>query len=127
MKLQSRLASGMGLSLILVCMTTSARADDEKYEVPASRQEHAQIEPTAGNWRTWVISSGKDYRVAPPPGRHQTKNELQLMARLISRNDAKTLEQIAFWDAGAPAYRWLDMINARILAGTATSAYAHRV
>ena len=30
--------------------------------------QRGQIEPHAGNWRTWVISSGKDYRVAPPPG-----------------------------------------------------------
>ena len=29
----------------------------------------AQIEPNAGKWRTWVISSGRDYRVPPPPGR----------------------------------------------------------
>src|SRR2546422_4392919 len=25
-------------------------------------------------------------------------------------------QQIAFWDAGAPAYRWIDWINARLLA-----------
>ena len=26
-----------------------------------------QIEPNAGSWRTWIISSGKDFRVPPPP------------------------------------------------------------
>ena len=25
------------------------------------------VEPKAGTWKTWVISSGKDFRVPPPP------------------------------------------------------------
>ena len=25
------------------------------------------IEPQAGTWKTWFISSGKDFRVPPPP------------------------------------------------------------
>ena len=29
-------------------------------------QLQAQLEPTAGNWKTWLISSGKDYRLLPP-------------------------------------------------------------
>ena len=35
-----------------------------------------QIEPNAGTWKTWIISSGKDYRVPPPPGDAATKEEL---------------------------------------------------
>ena len=38
-------------------------------------QESGQIEPKAGTWKTWVISSGKDYRVPPPPGDVATRNE----------------------------------------------------
>src|SRR5688572_16683178 len=26
-----------------------------------------QVEPGAGNWRTWIISSGREFRVPPPP------------------------------------------------------------
>ena len=26
-----------------------------------------QVEPNAGSWKTWAISSGKDFRVPPPP------------------------------------------------------------
>jgi hypothetical protein len=69
------------------------------------------IEPNAGNWKTWVISSGRDYRVPPPPGPKETQAELRALADLISHNDAQDLRQIAFWDAGAPAYRWIDLIN----------------
>jgi membrane-associated phospholipid phosphatase len=52
---------------------------------------------------------------------------LRQLAGLMSHNDAQVQQQIAFWDAGAPAYRWIDMINARLLAGTATTPYPHRV
>jgi membrane-associated phospholipid phosphatase len=86
-----------------------------------------QIEPNAGKWQTWVISSGKDNRLSPPPGPAETTTELNWLHGLISRNDAQTMRQIAFWDAGSPAYRWIDLINARVLAGTPTTPYPHRV
>ena len=85
------------------------------------------IEPRAGRWRTWVISSGKDYRVPPPPGPAETRGELQNLANLIRHNDATTRDRIEFWDAGAPGYRWLDLVSTRVLAGQTVSAYPHRV
>ena len=91
--------------------------------VPVNAGDRAGgIEPGAGEWKTWVISSGRDYRVPPPPGRAQTRAELRALADLISGNDEDAQAQIAFWDAGAPAYRWLDLINARALAGAPIAA-----
>ena len=95
--------------------------------LPMRAQADGSIEPNAGNWRTWVISSGMDYRVPPPPASAETQAELRALGDLIRHNDAQAQEQIAFWDAGAPAYRWIDLINARVLAGTPTTAYPHRV
>jgi len=95
--------------------------------LPLRAETNNQIEPNAGKWQTWVISSGKDNRVPPPPGPSETRAELRSLADLISRNDVQTMQQIAFWDAGAPAYRWIDLINARVLAGIATTPYPHRV
>src|SRR5918912_1453685 len=68
-------------------------------------QAGGQVEPNAGNWRTWVISSGRDYRVPPPPNPAETQAELRSLADLIGKNDAQAQQQIAFWDAGTPAYR----------------------
>ena len=81
------------------------------------------IEPNAGNWRTWVISSGRDYRVPAPPGASETREELRTIADLMANNDQAVRQQIKFWDAGAPQYRWIDLINARLLAGTRTTTY----
>ncbi|MEY2394626.1 MAG: hypothetical protein QOF94_971, partial [Acidobacteriaceae bacterium] len=127
MKTQSHVAIGFGLSLILGSITVQAGGDREEHERRDHPDERAQIEPNAGNWRTWVISSGKDYRVPPPPGRRETQAELRSLAELMSNNGAQTQQQIEFWDAGAPAYRWIDLINARVLAGTPTTLYPHRV
>src|SRR5436189_1945020 len=122
------------LAFALVDLSSPGRADDgkdkdksESHDRRGGPEERAQIEPNGGNWRTWVISSGRDYRVPPPPGHKETKAELRLLAQLMSHNDAQVQQQIAFWDAGAPAYRWIDLINARVLAGTPTTPYSHRV
>jgi membrane-associated phospholipid phosphatase len=119
-KRQSRLAIGIGLALIVASITTEALAD-------GAERPRALVEPTAGTWHTWVISSGKDYRAPAPPGFTDTEAELNTLAGLISHNDDQTRQRIAYWDAGAPAYRWMDLLNARLLAGTATTTYPHRV
>ena len=97
------------------------------FVLPLRAGNNDTIEPNAGKWRTWVISSGKDYRVPPPPGPAETRAELRSLAELISQNNAQVQQQIAFWDAGAPAYRWIDLINTRLLAAIPTTAFPHRV
>ena len=105
----------------------SANQDgDDQQTAQRARTDH-RIEPGAGSWRTWVISSGQDYRVPPPPGPAETRAELKRLAGLISQNDKQVEQQIKYWDAGAPSYRWMDLINARLLAATPTTPYPHRV
>jgi membrane-associated phospholipid phosphatase len=105
----------------------SARQDVNGKQAVQRAPADRPVEPDAGNWRTWVISSGEDYRVPPPPSPSETRAELKGLAELIGGNDEQARQQIAFWDAGAPAYRWMELINARLLAGTPTTAYPHRV
>ena len=88
---------------------------------------HAQIEPQAGQWRTWVIPSGENYRVPPPPGPAQTQEEIRFLRQRLRNLTAVERAQITYWDAGAPAYRWMDLINQRALAGAPLTTYAHRV
>lgn len=71
-------------------------------------QLQAQVEPEAGTWKTWFITSGKDYRLSAPSS---YKNEI---AEVLSRQqnlDATARQQIIFWNAGAPGYRWQEMMN----------------
>lgn len=67
----------------------------------------AQVEPAAGNWKTWFITSGKDYRL-PPPSSYKAET-----AQVLSQQqelDAAGRQQILYWNAGAPGYRWQELI-----------------
>jgi membrane-associated phospholipid phosphatase len=69
----------------------------------------AQVEPTAGRWKTWILTSGREFRLPAPPDAAATAIELQWVKECASaRNDA-SLAQVHFWDAGAPGYRWMQL------------------
>jgi hypothetical protein len=84
-----------------------------------------QIEPSAGQWRTWVLSSGSQLRLPPPPDHAVSTAELRELRSLVSKRDASAVDRIRFWDAGAPGYRWngilADELFKHKLAGATTS------
>jgi hypothetical protein len=69
----------------------------------------AQLEPNAGTWQTWVLSSGQELRLAPPPDAAMTEEELEQLATLAAERDTADLEQIHFWDTGSPGFRWNEL------------------
>jgi membrane-associated phospholipid phosphatase len=91
------------------------------------KRANEPVEPGAGDWRTWVISSGRDFRVPAPPSPSETQAELRALVDLVAQNTEQDRQHIAYWDAGAPSYRWMELVNNRLLAGTPTTAYPHRV
>lgn len=68
----------------------------------------AQIEPAAGQWKTWFAGPVKDYRLPKPVA---TKNEVEQVLKAQQQLDSAALQQIAYWNAGAPGYRWQQMIQ----------------
>ena len=85
------------------------------------------VEPTAGTWKTWVISSGKDFRVPPPPDDNATKAELAWVRDVaVTTTNPGVLASVAFWSAGAPSYRWIEMLNDRAIRGASLTPYAAR-
>jgi membrane-associated phospholipid phosphatase len=76
--------------------------------------ETAAVEPNAGSWKTWVLASGGDFRLPPPPGPAQTQDEIRGLSALTQSPDAATLARIRFWDAGPPSYRWVELALAQI-------------
>ncbi len=73
----------------------------------AAMQLQAQPEPSAGTWKPWLISSVKEWRV-PPPASY--KAELAQVLLHQSQLDSAGLQQILYWNAGAPGYRWQEMM-----------------
>jgi membrane-associated phospholipid phosphatase len=63
-----------------------------------------QIEPNAGSWKTWVIASGRDFRIPPPP--NDAAAEIAELKALAGQRHAKAAELIAYWNVGPPSYRW---------------------
>jgi membrane-associated phospholipid phosphatase len=45
----------------------------------------------------------------------------------VTLDDPQIADQIQFWDAGAPSYRWVDLISKRFVAGQPLSPFPHRV
>lgn len=80
----------------------------------AATTSSGQIEPNAGQWKTWVLKTGNELRPAAPPDQAATRKELAEIQTLISQRDAKALDQIAYWDAGSPSYRWTQLFIAHL-------------
>jgi hypothetical protein len=78
----------------------------------------AQIEPNAGKWKTWFISSGKEYRLPPPPHVAATNKEVETIRGLQKQIDSAAMQKILYWNAGAPSYRWREIIREIALADT---------
>ena len=86
--------------------------------IAASGAEQATApDRDAGTWKTWVISSGKDFRVPPPPDRGATEKEAVEVAKLAASRDKATLAQISYWDTGAPSYRWSELATTEYMKG----------
>jgi len=82
--------------------------------VSFSPSASAQIEPTAGSWQTWVLSSGSQLRLQPPPGQQDSKEEIEILLNLVAQRDPSGLDLIKFWEAGSPSYRWNQIAGAEI-------------
>lgn len=62
----------------------------------------------ATHWKTWFISSAKDYRLTPPADYRSETGEIIEQQKQL---DATQLQQIRFWNAGSPGYRWQELMS----------------
>jgi hypothetical protein len=83
--------------------------------LPAQAQQRDAVEPQAGSWKTWMIDSGRHFRVPPPPDSAATEEELSELAQMAARSDRAALNRVAYWDTGAPSYRWSEIAVAEHL------------
>ncbi len=75
---------------------------------PAPRELalRASVEPGAGGWKTWLLSSADQITVPAPP---DSSAEVGQVAAMVGRSDAAMLDRIAYWDAGPAPYRWTEI------------------
>lgn len=71
------------------------------------------VEPNAGSWQTWVVTDVTTVRPPAPPDQAATQAELKEVQALVAGRDEAALQQIAYWDAGPPSYRWIEIAFAQ--------------
>ncbi|MGK2863122.1 MAG: hypothetical protein ACSLE0_14405 [Chitinophagaceae bacterium] len=71
-------------------------------------QLQAQNENSSGHWKTWFIKSAKEYRLPAPSSYKKGLNAVVLRQQHL---DSADIQQILYWNAGAPGYRWVDMMS----------------
>ncbi len=115
------------LTIVIIASLSLMSCASWRAEAPPSGGPRAdeQVEPLAGGWKTWVLTSGSQLRLPAPPDQAATAFELQELRALATRRDAAALDRVSFWDAGAPGYRWngilADELSKHNLAGATTS------
>lgn len=93
---------------------------------PAAAAYSTAIEPGAGGWKTWVITSGAQMKTPAPPGAKATKEELSELLSLQSQRSQSALERVRYWDAGSPSYRWNE-IALKVAADSSASVVTERM
>src|SRR5262249_31085254 len=62
-----------------------------------------------GQWKTWVIRSPDQYRVAPPPDAAATAAEIKTLKETAAQRTPAALDTIASWTIVGPSYRWSEI------------------
>jgi hypothetical protein len=70
-----------------------------------------QVEPGAGKWQTWVLSSGNQMRLPAFPDDNATIAELAWLKSFMSNTNDVARAQMEYWDAGSPGYRWIKIAS----------------
>jgi len=81
-------------------------------------------EPGAGAWRTWFLQSGSDLRPPPPP---DDGAELSVVRGMLGSLDDAARDRVAYWDAGAPPYRWNSIATDMFFGGAFGSSNFPRI
>jgi hypothetical protein len=67
-----------------------------------------QVEPEAGQWKTWFIASTKPYRLPGPPSAKDEMSQIFNAQKTLTDSD---MQRILHWNAGSPGYRWYTMAS----------------
>lgn len=107
-------AGAAGATVAVSSVTNGAAHAHDGHE--GHHHEHGRgIEPDAGSWKTWVLSSGTEIAVPPPPKGQAARRDVAAVVRAAAARTDETLSDIRFWDTGSPGFRW-NQVGAQLMA-----------
>ena len=71
---------------------------------------HLSINYEAANWKIWLLDNPQQITIAAPPMAVASRSELQSLKQEMGKLDEKKLAEIKYWNAGAPSYRWNQIV-----------------
>ncbi|MCC6456266.1 MAG: phosphatase PAP2 family protein [Caldilineaceae bacterium] len=96
-------------SMVLLSACTMVVDPNFQPQTSSPQTNNRQIEPGAGEWETWVLASTDEVLPAAPPDQTATLAEIAELKALAEQRDAAAEALVAYWNAGAPSYRWILM------------------
>ena len=103
-------AGATGVAAVLAGRGVTAGALDlDAAAASGDGDRGAGVEPGAGGWRTWALSSGSEIAVPAPPKGNAAKADLNAVEAAVGARDEATLDAIGFWDTGWHGYRWMQI------------------
>ena len=75
----------------------------------ATAQTHAarsSVNYEAAGWKLRLLDNPQQLTITAPPTVAQSQAELKTVKQSMSSLDENKKEQIRYWNAGAPSYRW---------------------
>ena len=119
-------ASAFKLALTAVLLVALLPLRAEALPAGGTQTGVGWIESQAAGWHTWVLTSGSQFRPGPPPDEATTQAELEQLQAVADQRDTTALDQIEFWDTGAPSYRWNELSVSEALKHNLGANYATR-
>ena len=105
--------------LVLIAVLLLSSGTPGLIVVAQSPDDNARVEPNAGSWQTWVLESGSQFRLDAPPDEAATVEEIAQLMEMAAARDEAALQEIAYWSAGPPSYRWnqiaIDLFNTQAM------------
>ena len=95
---------------VVIILTAIVTKSQTAYSHQYANLPTGQAGYEAASWKTWLLDKPEQITIAAPPSVAQSKTELQTIKQRISKLDAKKIAEIKYWDAGAPSYRWNQII-----------------
>jgi PAP2 superfamily len=93
----------------LLVTSMAACGDDNDETSAAARSGGLRAEPTAGRWKTWVVSPEEIVVPAPPEeGSAEVELDLQEVERLAEERTPQVREVVAKWSGPNPAQPWTE-------------------